>query len=145
MRPFNYIVILFFVIKTALPTTDNIKNIFDNTKVTDKQVEREKEDNNTIKNDDEVINAVLFKYGVGSKIKGYTISTPTGYCQVSELPNYSGRNKRKFSIGFNLTNGRIAYLKGSLFPKIRFLKQKGRFSGKHQLGLAVFFLELTFV
>jgi len=28
--------------------------------------------------------------------------------------------------------------KASLFPKIRFLKQKGRFSGKLQLGLAVF-------
>jgi len=80
------------------------------TKVTDQQVERQQEENNTFKNDDEVINAVLYQYGVGSTIKDYTISSPTGYCQVGEYQNYS--NKRRFSVEFNLTNGRKAVLKG---------------------------------
>jgi len=83
-----------------------------NISVKDRQAEYKKEEANSIKNRDEVINAVLYKYGVGSTIKGYTITNPTGYCQVNELPNYSDRNKRKFTIGFHLTNGRVAYLSG---------------------------------
>ena len=84
-------------------------SIFDNTKVIDRQVEQEKEVNNSFKNDEEVVNTVLYEYGVGSKIKGYTINTPTGYYQVGDSYYDS---KRSFIVGFNLTNGRVAYLKG---------------------------------
>lgn len=85
----------------------------DNTsiKVTDKQIEHHEFENNTL-TQEEVINAVLYEYGVGSTIKSYTIDKPTGYSQVSEIPNSNNRNKRSFLVGFNLTNNRIAYLKG---------------------------------
>ncbi|MDR0231747.1 MAG: hypothetical protein LBI82_06465 [Dysgonamonadaceae bacterium] len=96
-------------------------SIFDNTEVTDKQVEREKEVNNTFKNDNEVIDAVLYKYGVGSKIKGYTISTSTEYYQVGGSYYDS---KRSFIVGFNLTNGRVAYLKGVATKKNGNIKVK---------------------
>lgn len=88
-------------------------SIFDNTKVTDRQIERQEQADNSL-TENEAINAVLYKYGVGSSIEGYTINTPTGYCQIGGSNNDS---KRSFVVGFNLKNGRIGYVKGFVSKK----------------------------
>ena len=117
------LIIIATVINESLTVIDNIKDtsIFSSINVTDRKIERQNEDNNRFKNDDEAINAVLYQYGVGSTIKGYTINTPTGYYQIGGSYNDS---KRSFIVAFNLTDNRTGYVKGFVTKKNGKIKVK---------------------
>lgn len=79
--------------------------------VVDRQVEEKTRKDNVL-GEEEAIEAIFNQYPKGSVVKGYRLGNPTGYGGVSRHESFNTRNKREFTVGYNLDNGRIGYLEG---------------------------------
>lgn len=106
---------LILAIAYCLNNTEKVYGWFgdSNIEVVDREKERQEEKNNTL-GEKEALQAVLNQYTRGTLVKGYKLGESTGYNTISSYQSYNERNKREFLDGFNLDNGRVGYLEGTV-------------------------------